>query len=271
MRLKKSSINIILLLSFETFLTISIMRKNYFILSIALLCLTAFTNVAQTADEIIAKYVTAYGGMDKIKGVKTEKMTLTIETGGMIINQTLYRKRPSMLREETLLQGKTSLQVFNGKEGWVINPFTGRETVEAMPEDDVKEMKIEADLDGELIDYAKKGSKVSYEGEEDVDGEMSYKLKLIAEKGDIMYFFIDKSTNYLVKQTAKQKNEDGSEQEYAILFSNFKNVEGRNIPFEMETNTTYMRQVYKTPIKILSIEVNKEMSDDLFKKPEIKN
>jgi hypothetical protein len=32
-----------------------------------------------------------------------------------------------------------------------------------------------------------------------------------------------------------------------------------------------MRQVYKTPIKILSIEVNKEMSDDLFKKPEIKN
>ena len=53
--------------------------------------------------------------------------------------------------------------------------------------------------------------------------------------------------------------------------SNFKNVEGRNIPFEMETNTTYMGQVYKTPIKILSIEVNKEMSDDLFKKPEIKN
>jgi hypothetical protein len=32
-----------------------------------------------------------------------------------------------------------------------------------------------------------------------------------------------------------------------------------------------MGQVYKTPIKILSIEVNKEMSDDLFKKPEIKN
>ena len=97
------------------------MRKNYIILSIAFLCLTAFTNVAQTADEIIAKYVTASGGMDKIKGVKTEKVTLTIETGGMIINQTLYRKRPSMLREETLLQGKTSLQAFNGKEGWVIN------------------------------------------------------------------------------------------------------------------------------------------------------
>ena len=247
------------------------MRKNHFVLSVAILCLTAFTGVAQTADEIIAKYATASGGLDKIKGVKSEKVALTIETGGMLINQTLYRKRPTMLREETTLQGKTSLQVFNGNEGWVINPFTGRETVEAMPEDVVKEMKLQADLDGELIDYAKKGSKVSYEGEEDVDGEMAYKLKLIAEKGDMMYFYIDKATNYLVKQTAKQKNEDGSEQEYSILFSNFKNVEGRTIPFEMETNTTYMGQVYKTPIKILSVEVNKEMSDDLFKKPEIKN
>lgn len=247
------------------------MRKNHFVLTIAISCLTAFASVGQTADEIIAKYATASGGMDKIKGVKSEKVALTIETGGMLINQTLYRKRPTMLREETTLQGKTSLQVFNGNEGWVINPFTGRETVEAMPEDVVKEMKLQADLDGELIDYAKKGSKVSYEGEEDVDGEMAYKLKLIAEKGDLMYFYIDKATNYLVKQTAKQKNEDGSEQEYSILFSNFKNVEGRTIPFEMETNTTYMGQVYKTPIKILSVEVNKEMSDDLFKKPEIKN
>jgi len=73
------------------------------------------------------------------------------------------------------------------------------------------------------------------------------------------------------KQNAKEKNEDGSEQEYSIFFSNFKTVEGRIMPFEMETNTTYMGQVYKTPIKIISVEVNKEMSDDLFKKPEIKN
>ena len=114
------------------------MRKNHFVLSVAILCLTAFTGVAQTADEIIAKYATASGGLDKIKGVKSEKVALTIETGGMLINQTLYRKRPTMLREETTLQGKTSLQVFNGNEGWVINPFTGRETEEAMPEDVVK-------------------------------------------------------------------------------------------------------------------------------------
>jgi len=163
------------------------------------------------------------------------------------------------------------LQVFNGTEGWVVNPFTGRETVEAMPEDDIKEMKVQADIDGELVDYAKKGCKASYEGEEDVDGAMAYKIKLVTEKNDVMYFFIDKETSYLVKQAFKQKNEDGSETESVFMFSNFKMVDGVLRAFEMEASTTYMGQVYKTPIKVLSIEVNKDMSDDLFKKPEIKN
>lgn len=247
------------------------MKRNIILIFSCLLCLTTFSSIGQTADEIIAKYITAIGGLEKIKSVKTEKTVISVETGGMTINQTIMKKRPNMFREETLLQGKTSLQVYNGTEGWVVNPFTGRETVEAMPEDDLKEMKIQADIDGELIDYAKKGFKVSYEGEEDVDGAMAYKIKLVTDKNDIMMFFIDKETSYLVKQTFKQKNEDGSESEYTMLFSNFKTIEGRLIPFEMETSVTYMGQIYKTPIKIISVEFNKEMSDDLFKKPEIKN
>jgi outer membrane lipoprotein-sorting protein len=248
------------------------MRRNIiFLFSLCLCFVNTNISFAQSVDEIIAKYTTAVGGLDKIKSAKTEKTVLTLETGGMTINQTIYRKRPGMIREETFLQGKTSLQIYNGTEGWVVNPFTGRETVEAMPEDDLKEMKIQSDMDGELIDYAKKGYKVSFEGEEDVDGAMAYKLKLITDKNDVILFFIDKDTGYLVKQTFKQKNEDGSESEYNMLFSNFKTVDGRIVPFEMETSVTYMGQVYKTPVKIVSVEFNKEMSDDLFKKPEIKN
>ena len=247
------------------------MRNKFFILSVALLFSSNLISYGQTADEIIAKYITATGGIEKMKAVKTEKMVLTIETGGMTIDQTIYKKRPNMMREETLVQGKTSLQVFNGTEGWVVNPFTGRETVESMPEDDIKEMKIQADIDGELIDYAKKGFKVSAQGEEDVEGAMAYKLILVTDKNDVINFFIDKETGYLVKQSFKQKNEDGSEAESEYLFSNFKTVEGLTRPFEMQANSKYMGQVYKTPIKIISIEANKEVSDDLFKKPEIKN
>lgn len=247
------------------------MRNKFFLFTAFLLFFNNALNFAQTADEIINKYINAIGGIEKMKSIKTEKTVISIESGGLTIEQTIYKKRPNMLREETKLQGKTSLQVFNGTEGWVVNPFTGRETVEAMPEDDIKEMKIQADLDGELIDYAKKGFKVTAEGEEDVEGAMAYKIKLVTDKNDIINFFIDKETSYLVKQSFKQKNEDGSEAESEILFSNFKPVEGRIIPFEMQANSKYMGQIYKTPIKIVSIEFNKETSDDLFKKPEIKN
>ena len=90
------------------------MRRNVIFLLSLLLCLNTAISFGQTVDEIIAKYTTAMGGLDKIKAVKTEKTVLTVETGGMTINQTIYKKRPGMLREETLLQGKTSLQVFNG-------------------------------------------------------------------------------------------------------------------------------------------------------------
>lgn len=246
-------------------------KNNLILFWSIIICFHSYSVKSQTVDEIIAKYATAVGGLDKIKGVKTEKTVLTLESGGFTINQTIYRKRPGMIREETFVQGKTSLQIFNGKEGWTVNPFTGRETVEAMTEDDIKEMKLQTDMDGELIDYGKKGYKVSYEGEEDVDGAMAYKLKLLTDKNDMILFYIDKDSNYLVKQTTKQKNSDGSEAEYSISFSNFKNIEGHLIPFEMETNTTYMGQVYKTPIKIISVDINKDMSDDLFNKPEIKN
>jgi hypothetical protein len=247
------------------------MRTTLSFIASLILCFNASISIGQTADEVIQKYINASGGIEKMKAIKTEKTVVAIEQGGITFNQTIYKKRPLMFREETLIQGKTSLQIFDGKEGWTVNPFTGRETVEAMTEDDVKEMKIQADMDGELIDYAKKGFKVSYEGEEDVDGSMAYKLKLVTDKNDIINFFIDKESSYLVKQTFKQKNEDGSEVESVFSFSNFKAVEGVIKPYELEASSTYMGQVYKTPIKIVSIEVNKEMSDDLFKKPEVKN
>lgn len=247
------------------------MRTTLSFIASLILCFNSSISIGQTADEVIQKYINASGGIEKMKAIKTEKTVVAIEQGGITFNQTIYKKRPLMFREETLIQGKTSLQIFDGKEGWTVNPFTGRETVEAMTEDDVKEMKIQADMDGELIDYAKKGFKVSYEGEEDVDGSMAYKLKLVTDKNDIINFFIDKESSYLVKQTFKQKNEDGSEVESVFSFSNFKAVEGVIKPYELEASSTYMGQVYKTPIKIVSIEVNKEMSDDLFKKPEVKN
>jgi outer membrane lipoprotein-sorting protein len=246
------------------------MRNKFLIFTAFVFFINNPVNFGQSADEIINKYITAIGGLEKMKSVKTEKTVISIESGGMTIEQTIYKKRPNMLREETTLQGKTSLQVFNGTEGWVVNPFTGRETVEAMPEDDIKEMKIQADMDGELIDYAKKGFKVSAEGEEDVEGAMAYKLKLVTDKNDVINFFIDKETSYLVKQSFKQKNEDGSEAESELVFSNFKPVEGKLMAFEMQANSKYMGQVYKTPIKVVSVEFNKEISDDLFKKPEIK-
>ncbi|MFN7689917.1 MAG: LolA family protein [Bacteroidota bacterium] len=246
------------------------MKKHLILIFSLFLTFQSLAGFAAGVDEVITKYVNALGGIDKIKAVKNEKMVISVDAGGVTYTQTMYRKRPGSIRSETSVQGKTSVQVFNGTQGWSLDPFSGRETVEAMTEDEIKEVKMEADIDGELIDFAKKGYKVTDEGEEDVDGSMAHKLKLVTDKNDVVYFFIDKDTGLLVKQVNKYKNEDGSESEGTMMFSNFKNIEGRMYAFEMEVSQSYQGQVYKTPIKVVSVEVNKEMGDDLFQKPEVK-
>ena len=246
------------------------MKKNLTLIFSLFLTFQSLAGHAAGVDEVITKYVNALGGIDKIKAVKNEKMVISVDAGGVTYTQTMYRKRPGSIRSETSVQGKTSVQVFNGTQGWSLDPFSGRETVEAMTEDEIKEVKMEADIDGELIDFVKKGYKVTDEGEEDVDGSMAHKLKLVTDKNDVVYFFIDKDTGLLVKQVNKYKNEDGSESEGTMMFSNFKNIEGRMYAFEMEISQSYQGQVYKTPVKVVSVEVNKEMGDDLFQKPEVK-
>ena len=54
-------------------------RKPWLLL--AAFALIPATLSAQTAEDIVAKYISARGGTDKIKGVKTERITGTITFG----------------------------------------------------------------------------------------------------------------------------------------------------------------------------------------------
>src|SRR5437879_8030363 len=66
---------------------------------------------SQTADELIAKNIQAKGGMDKIKAIKTVRMTGKLDAAGGftgLIGQ--ENMRPSLVRETFTLQGMTQVQ-----------------------------------------------------------------------------------------------------------------------------------------------------------------
>jgi hypothetical protein len=241
-------------------------------LSTLLLALTflSFQASAQNVDEIINKYVQAMGGKDKLKNLKTLKVTGKMEFGpGMSIPFNVYIKNKQAFRFDMTLQGLTTVQVVQGDSGYYISPFEGKKDAEKMPEDMVKESKDQVDVAGPLVDYKDKGNTVELLGKEDMEGTDTYKLKLTEKSGDVSYIYLDAQTYYQLKETQKYKMED-KEVESEVLFSNYKTVDGITFPYTMET-----RQVGESRGQVMNyetIEVNGKIDESLFKWPDsVKN
>src|SRR5436309_8840411 len=73
---------------------------------------------SQTADELIAKNIQAKGGMDKIKAIKTVRMSGKLDAAGGftgLVGQ--ENMRPNLVRETFTLQGMTQVQAYDGSLG----------------------------------------------------------------------------------------------------------------------------------------------------------
>src|SRR5206468_7669636 len=139
---------------------------------------------AQTADSLIAKYLENIGGKAKLQAIQTMRSTGKFVGGGgfeaVIFNEA---KRPSSVREEFRLQGMTAISAYNGADGWKINPFSGKKDAETLGEEELKAIVEDSDMDGPMVDYAKKGNKVEFIGKEEYEGSDVYKLKVTLANG----------------------------------------------------------------------------------------
>jgi outer membrane lipoprotein-sorting protein len=207
-------------------------RKTFaWLLAAGLISATAW---AQTADEIIAKHEKAMGGKDKIKAVKTERVTGKMVMGqGMEAPFTMEMARPNKMRMEFTFQGMTGVQAFDGTTGWSVMPFMGKTDPEAAPEEEAKKMQEQANMDGLLMDYKDFGRTVELVGKEDLEGTPVYKLKVTQKSGDIVYLYIDADQYMLLKQAGKTKVR-GQEIESETVFGDFKTVDGLVFPHSIE-------------------------------------
>ncbi|HEV2717494.1 MAG TPA: hypothetical protein VGU64_19660, partial [Terriglobales bacterium] len=125
---------------------------------VAFLFLISSFALSQTADELVAKNIAAKGGIEKIKAIKTVRMTGKLDgAGGFTGLVGQQNARPNLVRETFTLQGMTQVQAYDGSLGWQIRPFGGRKDPQLMGEDDLRDLLIDADFDGPLVDYKEKG------------------------------------------------------------------------------------------------------------------
>jgi hypothetical protein len=131
--------------------------RYWLVLLLAVLCFNLSAS-SQTAEELVNRNIEAKGGMDKIKAVKTWRMTGKLIGGGITATTGQENMRPNLVRETFSLQGMTAVQAYDGSTGWQVRPFSGRKDPELMGEDDARDLLIDSDFDGPLVDYKDKGN-----------------------------------------------------------------------------------------------------------------
>src|SRR5689334_1943430 len=209
---------------------------------------------AQTADELVQRNLRAHGGIDKIKSVKSLRMTGRIQQGSFTAQIGKEAVAPDQLRSTFTLQGMTGIEAYDGKTGWKISPFEGRKDPELLGEDDLRQLVEEADFYGPLLDYQAKGNKVEYLGHDSVDGDDAYKLKVTLKNGDLAYYFLDPET-FLEIRVENVRFIRGAVREDFRETGSYKLSGGVYYPFSMEIGSK-QRPGSTTSITVDKIEVN---------------
>src|ERR1700682_4395990 len=219
---------------------------------------------AQTVDEVIAKNIQAHGGMEKIKAVKTIRITGKFTQGSFRAAFAQENKRPDKVREEAIIQGLAGVQASDGKIGWQISPFGGRRDPELLSQDDLKTLQLDADIDGPLVDYKEKGHKAELVGHDSVEGTDCFKIKLSMKNGDVRYYYLD-ADSYLELKLEIQTTIRGTLQENELYYGDYEQVNGILYPFAVEQ--AQKGSASSAQISVEKIEQNIPLEDAHFSMP----
>jgi hypothetical protein len=219
---------------------------------------------AETLDEVLQKSYAARGGLEKLKALKTVKMSGKQMVQGMEIPFSMTLARPKSIRVEATVQAMTMIQAYDGKTAWAVVPFAGKKDPEKLSGEAVQSLEEQGDFDGALIDAKEKGSTLELLGKEDLDGSEAWKIKVVQKGGGTLTVFVDVATGLEVKQVMKKKIE-GNEIEIESLMSSFKPVGGLTMPHAIES-----RMAGKTISNILieKIELDPKVDPAIFRFPE---
>lgn len=202
---------------------------------LGILAMSGTSAIAQTADELVAKNLTARGGAAALDAIESVKFDGTvIFPGDFQLKYEEVRTRAGDVRVDMALQGLTLVQGWDGKTGWRINPFEGRKDAERMSDDEARSLADTGSIRGPLLRAAMQGSTVTYLGREDFDGTDTYKLKVSEKDGDEFVYLLDPDTMLEVKMVETRRIR-GALQVFEYEFGDYEKVAGVYFPMSVES------------------------------------
>ena len=220
------------------------------------LSLLSFTSNAQTADEVINKFVTTTGGAEKWKALKGIKMEMTTNQNGMEIPIEVVQLLGGNMYVKINLQGKEMTQMaYDGNTMWNMNFMTMK--AEKMDAEATSNMKLNnQDFPESLLDYKSKGYKAEYIGKETKEGAECHKIKFTkkpimvagVKTDDITFYYFETENGLVIASETEVKEGPMKGQKSSSTMSDYQEVDGLFFPFSISQ--------FGQPLKVKKITLN---------------
>ena len=201
-----------------------------------------------TAETVINKYITAIGGEEKVKAVKTTVTTANATIQGTPLVMTMKAAAPNKSSQEISVMGNTMQKtVFNGTSGY----SSSRGQKKEMTAEEISKAKAEGGIFKDLA-YAS-GELLRIEP---LEGKNAIVLKY---KDSEVYY--DMTSGLKVKEVKTVKTPDGKEVKTPTVYSDYKEVNGVKFPHAIGIKSGPMNLDFV----VQEIKVNEGVSDADFK------
>ncbi len=208
----------------------------------------------QKAKEVIEKYLTSIGGREIISKIEDRTTIMRGTAMGQNITMIVKQKAPNKFRQEIKAGAMEQLVVFDGEKG-IMNAMNQKMEIK---DKELEAIKIEANMEF-LLDPESFGIKLSYEGNEKVNGKDAEKVKMILPSGLRWFTYFDKETGIKLKEEKEMQTQMGLMNQ-TLTFDDYKEVEGVKYPYKIVQSIAGQ----SIDVTVSSIKVNKGLNDDVF-------
>ena len=225
------------------------------------------SSFAQTADEIIGKYIKNIGGAEKLKALKGIKMNMVTNYGGMELPVEMVELAGGKKYVKINLQGKEITQMASdGATMWSTN-FMTMSAEKSDAENTANAMLSNADFPEAMLDYKAKGYNAEFVGKETKEGTECLKVKFTkkpvkvdgVQTDDVSYYYFE-TENFLPIATEQEiKSGPMKGQKAVSTMSDYQEVDGLYFPFAINSGGQ--------DLKVKKITLNPVIEDSAFAFP----
>lgn len=199
----------------------------------AAFCLSPAAIHAQTLDDIIAANLKSKGGLEAIKSTTTVRMAGSVvarDPNGkeMSGTMTMVAKRPNLMRRDATVAGQRMINAFDGTSLWMA---MGARPPQVVPGPQAAYAQQDAEFDSVFVDYKEKGHKIELVGKDTAGGKPVYHLRVTKKGGPPQDFYLDAETGLEKKISMSLQAPGGLPMTSVTEFSDYRNVDGRQVPF----------------------------------------